>query len=58
MAAHPLGGKVNDGVYQGFRPLDKALFSRRGFDCVEEAQAPEEVNPYGAMYIFRKKALG
>ncbi len=51
---NPLGEKVNDGVYQAFRPLDKTLFSRLGFDLVEEAPAPEEVNPYGAMYIFRK----
>jgi hypothetical protein len=52
---NPLGGKASDGVYQAFRPLDKSLFSRRGFECVEEAPAPEEVNPYGAIYIFRKK---
>jgi len=53
---NPFEGKVNDELYQAYRPLDKALFTGRGFDCVEEAPAPEEVNPYGAMYIFRKKA--
>ncbi|MDA4127050.1 MAG: hypothetical protein OK452_07585 [Thaumarchaeota archaeon] len=53
---NPFEGKVNDGLYQAYRPLDKALFSGRGFDCVEESPAPEEVNPYGAMYIFKKRA--
>ncbi|HEY6283189.1 MAG TPA: methyltransferase domain-containing protein [Nitrososphaerales archaeon] len=53
---NPFEGKVNDGIYQAYRPLDKALFTGRGFDLVEETPAPEEVNPYGAMYIFRKKA--
>ena len=54
----PFGERVSDGRYQAFRPLDKDLFSRLGFDCVEESRAPEEVNPYGAMYVFRKKAPG
>jgi hypothetical protein len=31
---NPFEGKVNDGLYQAYRPLDKALFSGRGFDCV------------------------
>jgi hypothetical protein len=52
---NPLGDKANDGIYQAFRPMDKELFSRLGFDCVEEVPAPKEVNPYGAMYVFRKK---
>jgi hypothetical protein len=55
---NPFGEKADDGHYQAFRVLDKALFSRLGFDCVEEAAAPEEVNPYGAMYVFRKREPG
>ncbi|HEV2137359.1 MAG TPA: hypothetical protein VGR53_00790 [Nitrososphaerales archaeon] len=52
---NPLGQKLSDGVYQAFRPLDKTLFSRLGFDLVEETPDPEEVNPYGAMYVFKLK---
>ncbi len=53
-----LGDKKSDGIYQVFRPLDLELFARLGFDCVAEEIAPQEVNPYGAMYVFKKRTKG
>ena len=52
---NPLGNRSSDGLYLAFRPLDKELFSRAGFDCVAEETSPSNVNPYGAMFVFKRR---
>ena len=57
---NPFDGKTDDGEYQKYRNFDDYVntFLKRGFILKGVKKAPKCINPFGAMWIFKKVQQG
>lgn len=53
---NPLEPRTDDGEYQKYRNFDNYInaFQENGFKLLEIKKSPKFVNPFGAMWIFKK----
>lgn len=53
---NPFGDVVDDGEYQKYRNFDNYInvFQENGFKLLEVKKSPKFINPFGAMWVFKK----
>jgi len=56
---NPFFPKTDDGEYQKYRDFDsyKYIFEHSNFELTNKIKTPRFINPYGAMWIFKKKNI-
>jgi hypothetical protein len=54
---NPFLPKTGDGEYQKYRDFDsfRYIFDQANFELIRKIKTPRFINPYGAMWIFKKK---
>lgn len=54
---NPFGSKTDDGEYQKYRNFDEYItgIQEKGFILIERRITPKFINPFGAMWVFKKQ---